>query len=339
MNGKLCAVMLSLLPLQQVRPECPLRVQPPVAAPASCGTAATIEGRFVPFRYGHFDTWVVRHIKESAVIGGNQKTLYEIGPSMTLEGNTPYTNQGGSPWATSNVLARVSGITKTNKSVYRDTHGKGYCVKMTTHIEQVTVLGVVNIRVLAAGSIFLGDMKEPITSTKDAEKAVNWGVPFRDRPKALRYDYRVALSGEPNRVKQTGFGSKQTVSGRDKAITVLYLQKRTEDAKGQITAKRVGTCVVTYGQSTKGWVEGATYEILYGDIRNHPGYDATHMGLRTCDYARNSKGQSVPVRETGWASPTETPTHLILQFSSSHGGAYVGSPGNTFWVDNAGLVY
>jgi hypothetical protein len=28
-----------------------------------------------------------------------------------------------------------------------------------------------------------------------------------------------------------------------------------------------------------------------------------------------------------------------LQFSSSHGGAYVDSPGNTFWVDNVKLVY
>ena len=26
------------------------------------------------------------------------------------------------------------------------------------------------------------------------------------------------------------------------------------------------------------------------------------------------------------------PTHMILQFSSSHGGAFIGSPGNTLWV-------
>ena len=29
----------------------------------------------------------------------------------------------------------------------------------------------------------------------------------------------------------------------------------------------------------------------------------------------------------------------MLQFSSSHGGAYIGSPGNTLWVDNVRLVY
>ena len=62
------------------------------------------------------------------------------------------------------------------------------------------------------------------------------------------------------------------------------------------------------------------------------------MGLRKEDYARNSKGEMVPVVETGWARADEVPTHLLLQFSSSHGGAYVGTPGNTFWVDNVGLV-
>ena len=196
-----------------------------------------------------------------------------------------------------------------------------------------------NIKVLAAGSIYLGDMKEPITGTKDGPKNMNWGIRFNKRPKALRYDYKVAVPGTKNRIKETGFSGKTTVPGQDYCITVLYLQKRHEDAKGNITAKRVGTLVVKYGKSTAGWVNGATYEILYGDIRHNPHYNAATMGLRSCDYARNSKGKSVLVRETGWADANETPTHLVLQFSSSHGGAYIGTPGNTFWVDNVGLVY
>ena len=63
------------------------------------------------------------------------------------------------------------------------------------------------------------------------------------------------------------------------------------------------------------------------------------MNLRNIDYARNSKGNNVLVKETGWASANETPTHLLLQFTSSHGGAYIGSPGNTLWIDNVKLVY
>ena len=142
------------------------------------------QGKFVPFKYGNFDTWVTRQIHESAVIGGQTKPLYEIGPNRNLMGNNAYVNLGGSPWGTSNVMAKVSGITKTNNSVYRDNHGSGHCVKMTTHIETCKVLGLINIKVLAAGSIFLGDMKEPITGTKDGPKALNFGIPFTHRPKA-----------------------------------------------------------------------------------------------------------------------------------------------------------
>lgn len=290
-------------------------------------------------RYGDMNQWVVRKIHESAVIGGKTKTLYEVGPNRTIEGNKPYTNAGGSPWGTSNVMAKVMGVVKTNCSVTRDKRDNGYCAKLTTHIESVRVLGMMNIKVLAAGSLFLGDMAEPITGTKDGPKSLNWGIPFTARPKALRYDYKVYVTGEKNRIKQTGFSSKSTVPGQDYAVTVLFLQKRTEDAKGNITAKRVGTLVVKYGKSTAGWVNGATYEILYGDIRNNPKYDASLMGLRTTDYARNSHGKSVLVKETGWAAPTETPTHLSLQFASSHGGAFIGSPGNTLWIDNVRLVY
>ena len=292
-----------------------------------------------PILYGNMDHWVVRNITESSIIGGNQKTLYEIGPSRTIDGNVPYKNLGRSPWATSNVLAKVMGIVKTNQSVYREPRNGGYCAKMLTHIEQVKVLGMINISVLAAGSIFLGDMREPITGTKDGEKSINWGIAYTKRPTAVRYDYRVALTKQANRIKQTGFSKASEVSGKDYAVTVLFLQKRTEDAKGNVTAKRVGTMVIEYKQSSTGWVNNATYQILYGDIRNNKAYNEQLMGLRSTDYVRNSKGKSVQLKETGWAADNETPTHLILQFSSSNGGAFIGSPGNTFWIDNVRLVF
>lgn len=295
--------------------------------------------RFVPFKYGDFNSWVTRHVKESGIIGGDTKTLYEVGPTQSISGNEPYTNKGGSPWGTSNVMAKVSGITKTNVSVFREKRDAGYCAKLVTHIEKVKVLGLININVLAAGSLYLGDIKEPITGTKEGPQALNWGIPFTGRPKALRYDYKVAIANSPDRIRLTGFSGKSTIKGKDLAVTVLLLQKRHEDAKGNITAKRVGTLVITYDKSTQEWKNGATYEIWYGDIRRRKDYNAELMGLRSTDYARNSHGKSVPVKETGFATAGEKPTHLVLQFSSSHGGAYIGSPGNTFWVDNVGLVY
>ena len=38
-------------------------------------------------------------------------------------------------------------------------------------------------------------------------------------------------------------------------------------------------------------------------------------------YALNSQGKSVPIQEVGWAAEGELPTHIVLQFTSSHGGA------------------
>lgn len=303
------------------------------------GMSAAKSGREVPIRYGDMEHWTQRNITESAVIGGAKKTLFEIAVDSVINGNVPYHNLGKSPWGTSNVMAKVAGVVKTNNTVSPDTHKGGRCAKLTTHVESLKVLGLVNINVLAAGSIFLGDVHEPITGTKDGPKSINWGIPFKTRPKALRFDYKVQTPGTPNRIKQTGFSHKSTVPGPDYAVAVLLLQKRTEDAAGNITAKRVGTMVVKYGKSTSGWVENATYTILYGDITGRSDYDAELMGLRSHDFATNSKGVNVPVKETDWAAASETPTHLMVQFSSSHGGAYVGTPGNTFWVDNVRLVY
>lgn len=306
------------------------------AAAASAQSAGEREEKIA---YGDMNSWITRHIKESGIIGGNTKTLYEIGPDQTIEGNKPYENAGGSPWGTSNVMAKVSGIVKTNNTVYKSQNEGGFCAKMETHIEKVKVFGLINISVLAAGSVFLGDMKEPITGTKEGVKAMNAGVKFSKRPKALRCDYKMKLSGEKDRIKLTGFSGKSTVKGQDNGIAALFLQKRTEDAEGNITALRVGTMVVIYDKTTDGWQKNATYEILYGDIRKHVRYNSKYMALRSTDFARNSKGESVPVKEVGWASADETPTHLMLQFSSSDGGAYVGSPGNTLWIDNVRLVY
>lgn len=298
------------------------------------------QDKFVPFKFGDMNQWVTRKIEESAIIGGNVKYLYELGPTQQIDGNIAYVNQGGSPWGNSNVMAKVVGIVKTNTSVYPEKRDEGYCARLETHIESVKVLGMVNITVLASGSMFLGDMKEPITSTKDGEKALNCGVPFSETPKAIRYDYKVKMSGHPDRIRQNGFSRKSLVPGQDGAIMVCFLQKRTEDAEGNIIAKRVGTAAVKYSATEQEWVNGATYDIMYGDITGDSRYVPELMALGTGGYhARNSKGESVLIKENGWAGKGEKPTHIIVQFTSSIGGAFVGSPGNTIWVDNVGLVY
>lgn len=292
--------------------------------------------------FGNFNQWLTRNIKESFIIGGNTKTVYAIAPNGVWNNDNPYLGTGGSPWATSNVLAKVSGITKTNVSVYKEKRGDNdYCAKLYTHLEECKVLGLVNIKVLAAGSIFIGKMMEPITNTKNPMAKMDAGMKFNKRPKAIRFDYKVKLSGQANRIKQTGFSKVTKVAGIDQPDCVMYLQKRWEDKNGNIFAKRVGTMVKRFNQSTSGWINNATFDIHYGDITKKDFYQP-YMGLTSNDivkYAKNSKGKLVPIQEIGWADENETPTHIVLQFDSSHGGAYVGSVGNTLWIDNVRLVY
>lgn len=282
------------------------------------------EGRVQYLSNGDFESWSTKVIKESRILGGKTVNLMNL----------------GGPWGSSNVWAKVSGVTKTNVSVYREAHaGHGSCVKLYTHIVEAKVLGIINIKVLAAGSIYLGNTIQPIRDTKNPMAKLNAGQPFTGRPKALVFDYKTHIVAG-DRIRQNGITKGSTVKGQDMADCVLYLQKRWEDEQGNIYAKRVGTMVHRWSKSTD-WQHNARFTIHYGDIRGEKFYSsawALTSGDKT-KYARNSKGNMVPVKEVGWAAADETPTHIVLQFDSSHGGAYVGSVGNTLWVDNVRLVY
>lgn len=310
----------------------------PLSVVLADGDGVTSEN-VVPFAYGDMDNWIVREIHESGIIGGNTKWLYELGPSDTIVGNTAFRNMGGSPWATSNVMAKVAGVVKTNTSVFPEKRGDGMCARMETRYESVKVFGLVDIEVIAAGSVFLGTVHEPIKGTKNPQAMLQSGVPFSKKPKALRFDYKVKAAPEKNRVRSTGFSRKSTVAGQDSLAVILLLQKRWEDAEGNVYSKRIGTMVQRYTESTPDWVNDATYPILYGNITSKPEYKP-YMRIQVEErYTLNSKGKSVPIQEVGWAEPGEAPTHMVLQFTSSHGGAYIGSPGNTFWIDNVELIY
>ena len=310
----------------------------PLSVVLADGDGVTSEN-VVPFAYGDMDNWIVREIHESGIIGGNTKWLYELGPSDTIVGNTAFRNMGGSPWATSNVMAKVAGVVKTNTSVFPEKRGDGMCARMETRYESVKVFGLVDIEVIAAGSVFLGTVHEPIKGTKNPQAMLQSGVPFSKKPKALRFDYKVKVAPEKNRVRSTGFSRKSTVAGQDSLAVILLLQKRWEDEEGTVYSKRVGTMVQRYTESTPDWVNDATYPILYGNITSKPEYKP-YMRIQVEErYTLNSKGKSVPIQEVGWAEPGEAPTHMVLQFTSSHGGAYIGSPGNTFWIDNVELIY
>ena len=300
----------------------------------------TISAEEEMLKYGDFNSWITRTIKESIFVGGKTQTLYEVGPTGTFDGARAYTNQGGSPWACSNVYAKVAGVVKTNVSVFPDKHGNGQCAKLYTHIVSCKAIGIVNISVLATGSLFLGTLLEPITSSNDPMSKMSIGVPFNKRPKAVKFDYKYHTP-DTKRIRETGFSRRQTIPGKDMGQVTCLLQKRWEDADGNIHALRVGTMRMRFDKSTDGWVEGKEYPIHYGDISREPFYK-DWMGMVVGErqyYALNSKGKNVPIIEEGWAPKDATPTHVILKFDSSYGGAYIGSIGNTLWVDNVKFVY
>lgn len=308
---------------------------------AASGLGASAQ-RFEPIKYGDFENWVTRNIPESRIIGGKTKTLYEIAPNATINGDKVYSNQGGSPWATSNIMAKVMGITKGSNAVFPDRRETGgRCCKMTTLMEQCKALGIINVDVVVAGSIFLGKFFEPVKSTSEPYSKMEMGIPYTGRPKALRFDYKVEVPKGGGRVYSSGFGKKKTLPGTDNAEVYIILQRRWEDEDGNLYAKRVGTGREHFGRSTQGWVNGHKLPVLYGDITSRPDYKSW-MGLIPEDksyYARNSKGKMVPVKEVGWDSPDATPTHLMVMASAGSGTAYIGTLGLTLWIDNVGLVY
>lgn len=303
-----------------------------------CAAGAKAE-TVVPLSFGNFDQWITRHIKESAIIGGQEKKLFEVGPTRAISGNKAYTNMGGSPWATSNVFAKVAGVVKGSNQVYPDRHGNGYCAKLTTQYEHVKALGIVNMDVLASGTMFLGQMIEPVSSTKNPYSKMNMGVPFTKRPTALQFEYKLTVpSGQ--RIYSSGFGSKKNLPGQDYAEVFILLQRRWEDSKGNIHAARVGTGRQRFGKSVANWTKHRI-PIWYGDITNHPGYQS-YMGLIPHEknyYAKNSKGKMVPIIEEQWDDANATPTHMVVMISSGCGTAYTGTPGMALWVDNVALVY
>ena len=71
---------------------------------ALCSAVVMAQHKVEMLPFGDMDQWVNREIKESAIIGGNTKNVYAVGPTQTIAGSKAYTNLGGSPWATSNVM-------------------------------------------------------------------------------------------------------------------------------------------------------------------------------------------------------------------------------------------
>jgi len=297
-------------------------------------TMAQEKIEFLP--YGNMDSWAVRYIKESSLIGGQTRELYMIGKVDTVRENKPYAVKGGSPWGTSNAYAKVMGIETAAVNVTPEKRGNGYCCKLETKLTVVKALGI-DTKAVATGSLFTGKLSDPMTmeGTKNPAKAINMGMKFTKRPKALMLDIKSQIS-QSGELKQANASTKvKTLQGNDEGEIILFLQHRWEDEDGRIFAYRVGTAS-EHISKTMDWQNNHRLEVRYGDISTQakPWEKLTKERFM----ARNSKGKMVYIEEVGYKADVE-PTHLIMQVSAGSVAPFVGCPGNTLWVDNIRLVY
>lgn len=290
-----------------------------------------------PIPFGNFEQWLNRDIKESLLIGGKTQRIYAIAPSGTVKGEIPY-RRGVSPWSTSNALAIVSGVTKTSNTVFPEVRATGnHCVRMESMMVNCKVLGLVNITVMVSGSIFLGETIEPIRDTQNPYTKLDMGIPFTKSPQALVYDYAATIDGSGMITTAKGW-SVSEAPGKDYCQTLVFLQHRTEHPDGTITAKRIATGAEYITRSSNGWVNNHRLPIHYGNITKEP-FFKKYMNLTNMYYAKNSKGVMTRINETGWAEPGTKPTHVIVFLSSGIYGAFVGTVGNVFKVDNFKFEY
>ncbi|MDE7128141.1 MAG: PCMD domain-containing protein [Bacteroidales bacterium] len=288
--------------------------------------------------YGKFDRWCVREVKESDIIGGKTKYLYEFfGNGDTVVTREPLVKPSSYLWRTNNVLANVAGVYKTNTTVFPEKRGDGYCARIETHVEEVVAFGI-NMQVVCQGAMLIGDLIEPIKNTKDPLGKVLYGVKFNGRPKALVYDYKADVGHTV--VRGTGFSKLKTLDYPDYPEVCIILQKRWEDENGEIHALRVGTGYERIMKNAPQWVDGYSLEIKYGDITSSPAYKE-YMGLQkdpsTAFHSLNSKGKNVAVTEEGWASPDVEPNFMVIKFLASCNEAFYGGVGNILWIDNVRL--
>ena len=309
-----------------------------LAAFSAVGLAAQ-EERVVPLEYGDMEHWTVRRIKESALLGGKTKTIYVCGPTDTITANEPY-DYSRTIWGISNAYANVVGIAKAACTTQPERRGDGWCARLDTKMETVEVLGIVDVKVCIAGTLFLGSVREPVRSANDPYGCIDMGMPFTGRPKAVMLDLKAKVSDEHKVTKALGLGVS-TIEGHDEPEVYVYLQKRWEDEDGHIYAERVGTARHRFAKSIPDWVNGYRVDIHYGDITSEP-FFRPYMGLFPDGgqfKAENSKGRMVDIEEVGWAAPDETPTHIILMITAGCYPAFYGAIGNALWVDNVRLVY
>ena len=109
-----------------------------LSAMLCCGAVSAQQHEVEMIPFGNMDQWIDRQINESGIIGALTKNVYAYRAYYRHRDQGAYGDlRGGSPWATSNVMARVAGITKTNTSVFPEKRGGMVSVPVWTPVWRV----------------------------------------------------------------------------------------------------------------------------------------------------------------------------------------------------------
>ncbi len=301
--------------------------------------SALAQERIEPIPFGDMEQWTVRYIKESALLGGKTQTIYVLAPTDTIKGNKAFAFNN-TVWGISNAYAAPAGIEKAACTTQPERRGDGWCARCDTRLVTVRALGFVDIRVMIAGTLFLGKVREPVRDAGDPYGAIELGIPFTKRPKALMLDYKTRVNPDNKLIKAKIFSVKE-IEGHDEPEVYVYLQKRWEK-DGKIYAKRVGTMRQRFPKTVSEWQNDTRFEIHYGDVTEESWFKPNLHDLNPNEgvfKAENSKGKMVHVEEVGWADEDEEPTHVILMLTAGCYPAWYGCPDNAFWIDNVRWVY
>ena len=223
--------------------------------------------------YSSMDFWYARNLIESKLLSGDTIHLFEVGIVDTVSGSFDLKlKDPSSPWGTSNVFTKMM-FDIGNTRVFPEKRGNGYCCRLETKMRNDNLIGF-KVDVLLSGTLFLGELIEPVRGIKDPIKNVSQGISFNLKPKAVKFDYKYHVG--KTRIKAANNISE--AEGEDKAEFCVILQKRWEDKDGNVFATRIGGAREFYSDSQNEWVNGATYPVFYGDASKLEQYDPKYHG-------------------------------------------------------------
>lgn len=252
---------------------------------------------------------------------------YEVG-----SGETKYKeigeNADDKTWATGNqgaAYAIALGADADLPSVpFKISLGK-FAAELTTQ-NMGAMAATLGGKGIAAGSIFTG--RFIIGNVTDAHP--DMGIPYTLMPKGFQVDYKYTpAEGLVN-------GKLELVDGSDALDMYLILEKRD--------GKKVRRLGVAWYRSSEAQTDWKTIEMDFKYARAQAPEGVKEYEKHVLKYGVDGDPEVTDpalMPEATWGDiTTETPTHILVVFTSSYQGDYfIGAPGSKLLVDNFKLIY